>query len=58
MYCIGIVLGEIVLLLHDFDNFKNDFKKKFIKLIKNLLFHEFENVDEFMSRIKELIEIL
>jgi tRNA A-37 threonylcarbamoyl transferase component Bud32 len=58
MYCIGIILAEIVLLYHDFDKCNNDFKEKFTKLIIKLLFHEFDKVDYIISEINELIKLI
>jgi serine/threonine protein kinase len=58
MYCMGIVLADIVLLFHDFDKCNEIFKEKFIKLIKNLLFYNIAHVDEFITEINELINLI
>jgi hypothetical protein len=58
MYCMGIVLADIVLSFHDFDKCNEIFKEKFIKLIKNLLFYNITHVDEFITEINELINLI
>jgi hypothetical protein len=55
MYCMGIVLAEIVLFKYEIDF---NLEKKFINLIKKLLFHEFDNVDYIINEINKLIKIL
>jgi len=55
MYCMGIVLAEIVLFNYEIDF---NLEKKFINLIKKLLFHEFDNVDYIINEINKLIKIL
>jgi serine/threonine protein kinase len=56
MYCMGIVLAEIVFFKFDFDNLKKDFKDQFINLIKKLLFHKFDKVEDIISEINKLIK--
>ena len=58
LYCIGIILAEIVILYHDFDNFNYNFKEKFTKLIIKLLFHEFDKVEFIITEINELIKLI
>jgi hypothetical protein len=58
MYCMGIVLADIVLLYHDFDKCNKIFKEKFIELIKKLLFYNIAHVDEFITEINELINLI
>ena len=68
LYCIGIMLSQVVLYHYKFNEEKfydltNNpefliFNKEFRILIKKLLFHEFDNVDEIISEIQKLIKIL
>jgi hypothetical protein len=64
LYSIGIILSQVVLYHYKFRkenyyNYQNDnFEIKFRKIIKKLLFHEFETVDDIMNEINELIKIL
>ena len=58
MYCMGIVLAEVVLFNFKFDDLIKKFKDKFINLIKKLLFHEFDNVDEIITEIEKLILLI
>jgi hypothetical protein len=58
MYCMGIVLAEIVLFKYNFDELNEEFQTKFKKLIKSLLFNKFNKVDKIMSEITELTKLL
>lgn len=58
MYCMGIVLAQVVFFNFDFDNLIPDFKEQFTELIKKLLFNEFDEVDDIISKIKELNDLL
>ena len=58
MYCMGIVLAEIVLFKYKFDELNVIFQIKFKELIQSLLFNKFNKVDEIMLKITELIELL
>ena len=58
MYCMGIVLAEIVLFKYKFDELNDIFQIKFKELIQSLLFNKFNKVDEIMLKITELIELL
>jgi len=58
MYCMGIVLAEIVFFKYNFDDLNKQFKTNFKNLIKSLLFNKFNKVDEIMTEITELTELL
>ena len=58
MYCMGVVLAEIVLFYHDFDKCNEIFKEKFIELIKKLLFNNINDVDDFITEINKLILLI
>ena len=56
LYCIGIVLAQVVFFNFDFNN--SNFKEQFTELIKKLLFNEFDEVDDIISKIQELNDLL
>jgi hypothetical protein len=58
IYSMGIVLAEIVLFSHNFDDCDEIFKEQFIELIKNLLFNKFYDVSVIISEIDELQELI
>jgi serine/threonine protein kinase len=58
IYSMGIVLAEIVLFSHNFDDCDEIFKEQFIELIKNLLFNKFYDVSVIISEIDELQKLI
>ena len=58
LYCIGIVLAQVVFFNFDFDNLIPNFKEQFIELIKNLLFNKFDDVSVIISEIDELQKLI
>jgi hypothetical protein len=54
----SIVLAEIVLFSHNFDDCNEIFKEQFIELIKNLLFNKFYDVSVIISEIDELQKLI
>lgn len=58
IYSMSIVLAEIVLFSHNFDDCNEIFKEQFIELIKNLLFNKFDDVSVIISEIDELQKLI
>ena len=58
IYSMGIVLAEIVLFSHNFDDCDEIFKEQFIELIKDLLFNRFDDVSVIISKIDKLQELI
>jgi serine/threonine protein kinase len=57
MYCMGIVLSIVVILYNNkYDKYNLKFKDRFENLIKSLLFNKFDNVDQIINEINEIIK--
>jgi hypothetical protein len=56
LYCMGIVLAQVVLNCHT--GYNKNFKDQFINLIKKLLFNKFDEVDDIINEINELIKLI
>ena len=52
----GIVLAQVVLNCHT--GYNKNFKDQFINLIKKLLFNKFDEVDDIINEINELIKLI
>ena len=59
MYCMGIVLSNIVILYNkNYKNYDDEFKNRFENLIKLLLLNKLNNVDEFIEILNKIISFL
>jgi hypothetical protein len=59
MYCMGIVLSNIVILYNkNYKNYDDEFKNRFENLIKLLLLNKLNNVDEFINKLNKIISFL
>jgi hypothetical protein len=56
IYCMGLVLAEIVLLKYKISD--NNVLHKFEKLIQSILFNEFDDVSEIITKINKLNNLL
>jgi hypothetical protein len=56
LYCMGIVLAQVVLNCHT--GYNKNFKDQFINLIKKLLENKFDEVDDIINEINELIKLI
>jgi serine/threonine protein kinase len=56
MYCMGIILCQIVVINNNkYITYSHIFKNRFQNLIKSLLLNKFNNVDEFIHELKQVI---
>jgi serine/threonine protein kinase len=59
IYCMGLVLAEVVIILNNnYNNYNDSFVNSFENLIKSLLFNKFDDVDQIKHEINELIKLI
>jgi hypothetical protein len=59
IYCMGYVLAEVAIIFNkNYDNYDDKLKNRFENFIKLLLFNDFDNVDQFIDEIDELIKLI
>ena len=56
MYCMGIVLAEVVLLKYEISDY--NVLHKFEKLIQSILFNQFDDVNDIITEINKLNSLL
>jgi hypothetical protein len=56
MYCMGIVLAEVVLLKYEISNY--NVLHRFEKLIQSILFNQFDDVNDIITEINKLNNLL